>query len=132
MVAASPDFPPHALSSRCLLIVDDEPDVCANLSDILQDQGYRVDVAHCGQDALQLVRQRSYAAALVDYRMPGMDGVELCREIRRIDGALRAIVLSAYTTPQTAQAARAAGAVHVVSKPVDMARLLKLVAQNAP
>lgn len=57
--------------------MDDDPDTCASLSDILTDLGYRVDVAYDGPSALQLVERNRYGLAVLDYRMPGMDGLEL-------------------------------------------------------
>jgi two-component system response regulator HydG len=67
-----------------VLIVDDEVDSCRNLSDILTDLGFRVDCATEGKGALDLVRQRHYDVALLDLKMPGMDGLALYREIKKI------------------------------------------------
>ena len=58
-------------------------DICRNLSDILTDLGYQVDFAHDGPSALELVRQRPYDVALLDLKMPGMDGLTLYREIKK-------------------------------------------------
>jgi CheY-like chemotaxis protein len=58
-----------------ILCVDDDPDTCASLSDILTNLGYRVDVACDGPSALQLVKRNGYGVALLDYGMPGMDGL---------------------------------------------------------
>jgi DNA-binding NtrC family response regulator len=112
-----------------ILIVDDEPDTCANLSDILTDLGYHVDTAHDGFAALELVKKRAYDVALLDLRMPGMDGLELYRRIREVSAGTVAIVVTAYAASGTAQSARAAGAWQIVPKPVDTGGLLKLVAQ---
>ena len=60
-----------------ILCVDDDPDTCASMSDILNDLGYLVRVAYDGHAALQLVPQQPYGLALLDYRMPGMAGLEL-------------------------------------------------------
>jgi CheY-like chemotaxis protein len=65
-------------------LVDDDVDTCRNLSDILTDLGYLVDVAHEGLSALDLVRRNHYDVALLDLKMPGMDGVTLYREIKRL------------------------------------------------
>jgi DNA-binding NtrC family response regulator len=112
-----------------ILIVDDEPDTCANLSDILTDLGYQVDTAHDGLAALELVKKRPYDVALLDLRMPGMDGLELYRRIRDVSAGTVAIVVTAYAGSDTAKSARAAGAWQIVPKPVDTGRLLGLVAQ---
>src|SRR5512147_828002 len=71
--------------SPTLLLVDDDVDICANLADILGDLGgYRVDVAHDGPTALELVRQRPFDVALLDLKMPGMDGLTLYRELKKL------------------------------------------------
>lgn len=111
-----------------ILIVDDEADTCANLSDIFSDFGYHVDTAPDGQTALELIDKRPfYDVALLDLRMPGMDGLELYRRIKQKSAGTVAVVVTAYATSDTAKSAIAAGATRVLSKPVDIAALLDLV-----
>jgi CheY-like chemotaxis protein len=113
--------------SPAILVVDDDVDTCRNLSDILTDLGYRVDTAHEGPSALELVKRKTYDLALLDLKMPGMDGLTLYREIKRLRADTVAIIVTAYATSTTADEALAAGAWQVLPKPVDPARLLKLV-----
>jgi DNA-binding NtrC family response regulator len=110
-----------------VLIVDDENDTCDNLADILTDLGYRVDCACDGATALELVRQNSYDVALLDLRMPGMDGLTLYREIKKLRAGTVAILITAYASGATAEEALGAGAWQVVPKPVHLPRLLELV-----
>ncbi len=111
-----------------ILIVDDEADTCENLSDIFSDFGYQVDTALDGQSALDLIDQRPfYDVALLDLRMPGMDGLELYRRIKQKSAGTVAVVVTAYATSDTARSAIAAGATRVLSKPVDISALLALV-----
>lgn len=110
-----------------ILVVDDEVDTCRNLSDILTDLGYRVDMAHDGLAALELVRKNPYEVALLDYKMPGMNGVTLYREIKKLRAGMVAIVVTAYAGGSTADEALAAGAWQVLPKPVDFPRLLGLM-----
>ena len=110
-----------------ILVVDDDPDICRNLSDILSDLGYHVDAAHDGPSALELVRRRPYDVALLDYKMPGMDGLTLYREIKKQRAGTVSLLVTAYASPATAAEALTAGAWKVVAKPVDFARLLGLV-----
>jgi two-component system, NtrC family, response regulator HydG len=110
-----------------ILIVDDEVDTCRNLSDILSDLGYQVEIAHDGPSALQLVRQKPYDVALLDFKMPGMDGLTLYREIKKLRADTVAIVVTAYAGGETKAEALAAGAWQVLSKPVDFPKLLGLV-----
>ncbi len=112
-----------------ILVVDDDVDACRNLSDILTDLGYRVDVAHEGITALELVQKKPYDIALLDFKMPGMTGLELYREIRRLRAGTVAIIVSAYTNAATKEEMLGAGAWQVLAKPVDFSHLLGLVVE---
>jgi CheY-like chemotaxis protein len=114
-------------NSASILVVDDEADTCRNLSDILTDLGYQVDTALDGFAALELARQKPYDIALLDLKMPGMDGLTLYRELRKIHSSTVAVVVTAYASKATAEEALAAGAWQVLPKPVDFPRLLALV-----
>jgi two-component system response regulator HydG len=110
-----------------ILVVDDEVDTCRNLSDILTDLGYSVDIAHEGLTALEMIRQKPYDVALLDLKMPGMDGLTLYREIKKLRAGTVAIVVTAYAGGDTKAEALAAGAWQVLSKPVDFPKLLSFV-----
>ena len=112
-----------------ILVVDDDVDTCQNLSDILTDMGYHVDTAHDGPTALGLARRRRYDVALLDFKMPGMDGLTLYRELRKVQAETVAIVVTAFAGKTTAEEALAAGAWRVLPKPVDFPRLLGLVGE---
>ncbi|MEX2287169.1 MAG: response regulator [Planctomycetaceae bacterium] len=110
-----------------ILVVDDDVDTCRNLADILSDIGYQVDVAHDGRVALRMVRDKPYDIALLDLKMPGMDGVTLYREIRKLRADTVAMIVTAYATNEAATEALEAGAWQVLPKPIDLSRLLPLV-----
>jgi two-component system, NtrC family, response regulator HydG len=110
-----------------ILVVDDEKDTCANLQDILGDLGFEVDVAYNGPAALELVKEKSYDVALLDLKMPGMDGLELYRRIKKLQTGTVAIIVTAYAAGDTTQEAQKAGAWQVLSKPVEFPRLLRLI-----
>lgn len=117
-----------AETSSRVLIVDDEADTCANLSDIFCEFGYHVDTAHDGVAALKLVEsQPFYDIVLLDLRMPGMDGLELYRRIKQLSAGTEALIVTAYASSDTAKSAIAAGARRVLSKPVNIGQLLGLV-----
>ena len=113
--------------TRSILVVDDEVDTCANLSDIFCDLGFEVDIAHDGSSALELVRRRHYDVALLDLKMPGMDGLELYRRIKELRAGTVAMIVTAYASDATAQAALDAGAWRVIPKPVDPQKLFTFV-----
>jgi len=115
---------PHSI-----IVVDDDVDTCRNLSDILSDLGYQVDTANDGPSALELVRKKTYDIALLDLKMPGMDGLELYREIKKLQAATVAMVVTAYAGATTAEEAMSAGAWRVLPKPVDLPKLMGLVDQ---
>lgn len=110
-----------------LLVVDDEQDTCANLADIFTDLGYDVDVANDGPSALELVRRKTYDIALLDLKMPGMDGLELFKRIKEISNGTVAIVVTAYASSDTARKILDAGAWRIIPKPVDFSALLRQV-----
>lgn len=110
-----------------ILVVNDDKDICRNLSDILSDLGYHVNFAFDGFSALELVRQQPYDVALLDLKMPGMDGLTLYREIKKQRAGTVSLLVTAYASPETADAALSAGAWKVVAKPVDFRKLLGFV-----
>jgi two-component system response regulator HydG len=112
-----------------ILVVDDDPDIRDNLSDILSDLGYSVDTAHDGLAALELVSRQSYDVALLDLKMPGMDGLTLYREIKKQRAGMVALVITAFAGHATTDEALSAGAWKVLAKPVDFSKLLHLVEQ---
>ncbi len=112
-----------------ILVVDDEIDACQNIADILGDCGYRVDVAYDGFSALELVRTHTYDIALLDLKMPGMDGLTLYREIKKLSAGTVAIIVTAFAAQGTANEALAAGAMDVFPKPVDFPKLMDILNQ---
>jgi DNA-binding NtrC family response regulator len=110
-----------------ILVVDDDVDICANLSDILADHDYRVDTATDAVRALELVSRNRYDVALLDLKLPGMDGVELFRRIRKVQPEAVGVIVTAYATPEAAMSAARAGASQVMPKPVNFHKLLTLV-----
>jgi CheY-like chemotaxis protein len=113
---------------RSYLIVDDNRDFAENLAEILRDSGDEVAIAENGREAVALARGRRFDAILTDMRMPLMGGAELVHEIRRIDPGSAAMVITAHVGDDALDAARREGLLAVLSKPVDVPRLLDLLA----
>ncbi|MCA9068485.1 MAG: response regulator [Planctomycetaceae bacterium] len=113
--------------THSILVVDDDVDACENLSDIFRDLGHDVDVVHDGNAALDLVRKKPYDVALLDFKLPDMDGLTLYREIRKLRSETVSLIITAFPSPETRAAAREAGAFEILSKPVEFSKLLPLV-----
>lgn len=113
-----------AMRDKKLLIVDDDEDTCATLSDILTDLGYQVTVSYRGCDALDLLKQQPYPLALLDYKLPGMTGVELFQRMRDISGDIEGLLVTAFVSTETEEKAEDVGLRCVIRKPVDVPRLL--------
>jgi CheY-like chemotaxis protein len=107
-----------------ILVVDDDRRTCTYLARILSAKDWRVDTACDGSTALALAQETPYNAILLDYRMPGMDGAELCRRIRERQPDVRAVFLTGFPSIDTVYPAMAAGGERVLSKPVKSAELV--------
>ncbi len=114
-----------------VLVVDDDRSNCEIVAKLLQGHGYQVDMAHSGPDALQLIMQNDYVLAVIDYRMPGMDGVEFFRKARELKPELHGVFLTGHTNLNTIYPAIDAGVERVLAKPADGRELLPLVDQLA-
>ena len=112
-----------------ILVVDDDDDTRSNMADIFGDRGYRVDSAAGGDIALDRVRQQPYELGLLDLRMPGMDGLTLCRRLERLRPGMANMIITGYPSEGLDEEAHAAGAIRVLHKPVDVAKLVALVEQ---
>ncbi len=113
---------------RTYLIVDDNPDFAENLAEILRDGGDEVKVAESGREAVAAARDRRFDAILTDMRMPLMGGAEVVHEIRRIDPGAPAMVITAHVGDDDIEAARREGLLAVLPKPVEVQKLLDLLA----
>jgi DNA-binding NtrC family response regulator len=113
---------------RSYLVVDDNRDFAENLAEILRDGGDEVVIAEDGLEAAGAVSSRRFDAILTDMRMPLMGGADLVHEIRRVDPGAPALVITAHAGDDALEAARREGLLAVLSKPVDVARLLELLA----
>ena len=110
-----------------ILLVDDDQDCCAWLSSIFTKRGYTVDMAYDGPSALELSGQNRYRLALLDYKMPSMDGLELCRRLRDSQAGVVVALLTAFASTATIATAVDAGVRRILSKPVDFGILMPFV-----
>jgi two-component system response regulator RegA len=109
---------------RSVLVVDDDDVFRTRLGKAFQDRGFEVRTAHNAAEAIRLAGQESPEFAVVDLRMPGASGLEVVRELHAIDPASVIVMLTGYGSIATAVEAVRAGAVHYLSKPVDVDQIL--------
>ena len=107
------------MSAEKILIVDDEAGMQRLLARILDRQGYETLTVGSAKEALQLINSDSFDLVLTDIQMPGMNGLELLREIKAFDPSLPIIVVTAYGTVESAVEALRAGAYDYITKPFE-------------
>jgi DNA-binding NtrC family response regulator len=111
-----------------ILVVDDEETMAESLAAWLREDGYSVDTASCGREAVEKARAREYAIYFVDLKMPGgLDGIETMMEIRKLQAQASVIVITAYATVDTAIAAMKEGAQEYIVKPCHPQEISLLV-----
>ena len=102
-----------------ILVVDDERNIRNNLGMVLEAEGYKVDTASNGDEALMRVKEGRYDIAFVDIQMPKMGGLELLRYLHTLRPKMAVVIVTAYGTTGRAVEAMKLGAVDFLEKPFD-------------
>jgi two-component system NtrC family response regulator len=110
-----------------ILVVDDGQSQREMLRDFLRSEGHTVMEAEEGEKALKTVRGGHFDLILLDYKMPGMDGLQVLKEVKHINPEIDVIIITAYGTIETAVEALKAGAIDYITKPVELDELIILV-----
>lgn len=113
-----------------ILLVDDEDTLRYVLRETLIDEGYSVDVANDGFQALEHVKLKSYDLLITDIKMHGMDGLQLIREIKRNGSHLKIVIITAYGSLEMVKEAARLGVVEFVSKPFKMQEIKDVITRN--
>jgi DNA-binding response OmpR family regulator len=107
-----------------VLVVDDNRELAENVAEILEVEGYEALVADDPHEALRLARETYFDAAIIDVRMPGMDGITLHSELARLHPCAAFVLMTAYTRDERIEEALRAGVSAVLPKPVPVGELL--------
>jgi DNA-binding NtrC family response regulator len=115
---------------RSIALIDDDRAWLDTLAEFLQDRGYHVRTAQGARSGLALLQEFEAAAAVIDIRMPDMDGLQLLRRLRRQRHDLNVLLLSGEEDPQLESRALAEGAFAFLSKTTAPALLLQTLLQS--
>src|SRR3990172_3612180 len=112
------------------LVVDDDETIRTTMKAILEDEGYLVDLASTGKEAIQKTQDKNYNVALLDIRLPDMEGVELLKLMKDNIPKTRKIMVTGYPSMQNAISALNKNADAYLLKPVDVEKLLNTVKEQ--
>jgi len=110
-----------------ILIVDDDESIRTVLSTILSDEGYSVDMARTGKEAVKKSNTKLYNLALIDIHLPDTEGTTLLTRIKKASPRMRKIIITGYPSLQNAVDALNKGADAYVMKPFDMRKVLATI-----
>lgn len=113
--------------TKRILVVDDEPNVVKSCARMLQLEGFEVEGATSGAEALALYRSRRFDLALVDLKMPDMDGLQLLAALKEYDPKAVVVIFTAYGTKESVVEALRLGAYEFLEKPLDAKTLVATV-----
>lgn len=110
-----------------VLVVDDQIGMLETFTDILEDKGFSVATAEDGFQAIETVKEQSFDIIFMDIKMPGINGVQTFREIKRINSTASVIMMTAYSVEDLVKEAIEEGAYTVIYKPFDMDKVIQTI-----
>ena len=118
------------MSEARILIVDDDENIRKALQAILEDEGYKVETAETAKKGIERSEKAFYNLALIDVRLPDMEGIELLSKLRGTKPKMRKIIVTGYPTLQNAVSAVNKGADAYVVKPFDVEKILQTIREQ--
>jgi len=110
-----------------VLVVDDQIGMLETFTDILEDRGFNVVTADDGFIAIERAKEQSFDLIFMDIKMPGINGVQTYREIKKINPNIAVIMMTAYSVEDLVEEAIEEGAYTVVYKPFDMDKVIRTI-----
>lgn len=110
-----------------IMVVDDEPSVLESFKQILMIKDYEVELFPDGPAAISKLNKGQFDLAFVDYKLPGMDGLEVLKKIKEIDPTIEVCIVTAYATESSHANAITLGALEYLRKPFLMEEIYELV-----
>jgi len=110
-----------------ILVVDDLKSIRMTLGRVLEDEGYNVVLAEDGYQAIEVAKQTSFDLIFMDIKMPGINGVQTFREVKKINPQAAVIMMTAYSVEDLVREALEEGAYAVVYKPFDIENIVSII-----
>lgn len=110
-----------------VLVIDDDPSICKTVGLLLEDHGYTPRTCTDPDEALSAAENESFQIALIDLRMPTMDGVEVVERLKKIDGRMSCIVMTAFPDLDSATETMRRGTCDYIAKPFKQEELISSV-----
>ena len=122
----------RTIGSKRVLIVDDEPSVTMTLASALEKLGdaYVIDTTNTSNDVLPRLKQANYALMITDYKMPGMNGIDLAQAVQNISPQTRIILMTAYGSVKVTETAKNLRFDGYLDKPFTVAQIREMVAET--
>lgn len=103
-----------------ILIVDDQPGIRIVLQEVLKNEGYAIQTAGSGLEAVELLKNEDFDALLTDMKLPGMNGVEILQHAADLNKKLVIMMMTAYGEQELVDQAKSLGAAHFFKKPFEI------------
>jgi len=118
-----------AAKKRKILIVEDEAVVRESVRDWLIDDGYDVDVAENGDEALEKIKKEEFGVIVLDLKLPGIDGLQVFEQAKELKPETKGVIITAYPSKETQEKARRLGLLDYLAKPFKVEDLERLITE---
>lgn len=112
---------------RKILLVEDEAVVRESVRDWLVEDGYEVDVAEDGEEALEKIKKEEFGVIILDLKLPGIDGLQVFEEAKELKPETKGVIITAYPSKETQEKAKRLGLLDYLAKPFHVEDLEKLI-----
>ncbi len=119
------------MKSSSILVVDDNKDFADVFCDILKSNKYNAESCYGGEQALKKIKEAPVDIMFIDIRMPGMDGIETLKRIKKIFPETRVIMMTGYSVDEMVHKALEEDASDIIYKPFEIDKVLSLISQIA-
>ncbi len=110
-----------------ILVVDDDRDFTESIGELIELEGHQPILAYNGVEALKIFKQNNIDIILLDFRMPGLNGIETLSEIRKLNLSVPVVIMTAYASTELTKDAIKHGAIEVMNKPFNINKLMEVI-----